>query len=90
MRSDIARDKSRQRGPGRAIEVGAPRIEIKRARAACRARRDDMARLDDVQRLRVGSGRGRLTVSLDGEVLRVEPPLDYRIRKGALRVIAPI
>ncbi|MEO8546727.1 MAG: diacylglycerol kinase family protein [Sphingomicrobium sp.] len=54
-----------------------------------RARRDDMVRLDDVQRLRVGSGRQRLAVSLDGEVLRVEPPLEYRIRKQALRVIAP-
>ena len=54
-----------------------------------RARQDDMVRLDGVERLRVGSGRGRLTISLDGEVLRVEPPLDYRIRKRALRVIAP-
>ncbi len=54
-----------------------------------RARRDDMVRLDGVERLRVDSGRSRLTISLDGEVLRVEPPLDYRIRKRALRVIAP-
>jgi diacylglycerol kinase family enzyme len=30
-----------------------------------------------------------LAVSLDGEVVRAEPPLDYRIRKRALRVIAP-
>ncbi|MEO5612589.1 MAG: hypothetical protein ABIT68_07510, partial [Sphingomicrobium sp.] len=50
---------------------------------------DDMVRLDDVERLRVGSRRGRLTVSLDGEVQSVEAPLDYRIRKAALRVIAP-
>jgi len=28
-------------------------------------------------------------VSLDGEVVRAIPPLDYRIRKRALRVIAP-
>jgi len=54
-----------------------------------RARRDDLVRLGAVERLRVGSGRSSLTVSLDGEVLRVEPPLDYRIRKQALRVIAP-
>ena len=54
-----------------------------------RARRDDLVRLDDVERLRVGSGRGQLTISLDGEVLSVKPPLDYRIRKQALRVIAP-
>jgi diacylglycerol kinase family enzyme len=54
-----------------------------------RSRDDDMVRLDDVQRLRVESHRGKLAVSLDGEVVRAEPPLDYRIRKQALRVIAP-
>ena len=54
-----------------------------------RARSDDMVRLDDVERLRVGSRRGHLTIALDGEVLSVKPPLDYRIRKAALRVIAP-
>jgi diacylglycerol kinase family enzyme len=30
-----------------------------------------------------------MAVSLDGEVVRAVPPLEYRIRKGALRVIAP-
>ncbi|MFL6829512.1 MAG: diacylglycerol/lipid kinase family protein [Sphingomicrobium sp.] len=54
-----------------------------------RTRADDMVRLDDVERLRVDSRRGHLAVSLDGEVVRAEPPLDYRIRKNALRVIAP-
>jgi diacylglycerol kinase family enzyme len=54
-----------------------------------RARADDMVQLDDVQRLRVASRRGTLAVSLDGEVVRQAPPLDYRIRKKALRVIAP-
>jgi YegS/Rv2252/BmrU family lipid kinase len=54
-----------------------------------RARKDDMVRLDDVQRLRVESRRGALAVSLDGEVVRETPPLDYKIRKKALRVIAP-
>jgi diacylglycerol kinase family enzyme len=54
-----------------------------------RARSDDMVRIDGVQRLRVDSHRGHLGVSLDGEVVRAEPPLDYRIRKQALRVIAP-
>jgi diacylglycerol kinase family enzyme len=28
-------------------------------------------------------------VSLDGEVVRAVPPLDYTIRKKALRVITP-
>jgi YegS/Rv2252/BmrU family lipid kinase len=54
-----------------------------------RSRKDDMVRLDHVERLRVNSHRTTLPVSLDGEVLRAKPPLDYRIRKQALRVIAP-
>lgn len=52
-------------------------------------RQDDMIRLDDVQRLRVSSRRSRLAVAIDGETERVKPPLDYRIRPGALRVLAP-
>ena len=54
-----------------------------------RTRRDDMVRIDSVERLRVGSHRGQLAVSLDGEVVRSAPPLDYRIRKQAMTVIAP-
>jgi diacylglycerol kinase family enzyme len=37
----------------------------------------------------VASVRRQLAVSLDGEVVRTEPPLEYRILKMALRVIAP-
>ena len=55
-----------------------------------RSRPDDMVRIDGVERLRVGSHRSHLAVSLDGEVVREAPPLDYRIRKRALRVIAPV
>jgi len=54
-----------------------------------RTRGDDMVQLDGVQRLRVASHRSHLAVSLDGEVIRETPPLDYRIRPKALRVIAP-
>ena len=54
-----------------------------------RSRPDDMVYLDGVERLRVGSHRSQLAVSLDGEVVRAAPPLDYRIRKRALQVIAP-
>ena len=54
-----------------------------------RARPDDMERIDGVRRLQVRSRRSRLTVSLDGEVVSATPPLDYRIRKQALKVIAP-
>jgi diacylglycerol kinase family enzyme len=54
-----------------------------------RSRPDDMVRLEKVERLRVASARSQLAVSLDGEVVRAGPPLDYKIRKQALRVIAP-
>jgi YegS/Rv2252/BmrU family lipid kinase len=54
-----------------------------------RTRPDDMVRLDDVERLTVGSRRSHLVISVDGEVVRETPPLTYRIRKGALQVIAP-
>ena len=54
-----------------------------------RARPDDMERIDGVERLQVRSRRTRLPVSLDGEVVSAVPPLDYRIRKQALRVLAP-
>lgn len=54
-----------------------------------RNRNDDMVRLDQVENLRVSGGQRQLAVSLDGEVATVRPPLEYRIRKKALRVIAP-
>jgi YegS/Rv2252/BmrU family lipid kinase len=53
------------------------------------SRPDDMVYLEGVERLRVASHRSHVTVSLDGEVVSAEAPLDYRIRKKALRVIAP-
>ena len=54
-----------------------------------RARADDMERIGGVEQLRVSSHRSQLPVSLDGEVVRAEPPLDYTIRKQALKMIAP-
>jgi diacylglycerol kinase family enzyme len=54
-----------------------------------RSRDDDMEKIDGVQRLRVSSHRSLLAVSLDGEVVHAKPPLDYKIRKQALRVVAP-
>jgi YegS/Rv2252/BmrU family lipid kinase len=54
-----------------------------------RTQSDDMVRLDHVERLRVESHRSQLAVSLDGEVVSSAPPLNYVIRKQALRVIAP-
>jgi len=52
-------------------------------------RNDDMVQLEDVQRLRVSGRRTRMTVSLDGETLSMDCPLDYRIRARALTVMAP-
>ena len=54
-----------------------------------RHRKVDVARLNDVKRLRVDSPRRALTISLDGETALMETPLDYGIRPGALKVIAP-
>ena len=54
-----------------------------------RQREDDMVRLEHVERLRVTTSRSALPVSLDGEVVHAAPPLDYKIRKGALRVVVP-
>ena len=54
-----------------------------------RTRADDMIRLDTPERLRVDSRRSVLAVAVDGETLHLKPPLDYRIRKAALTVIAP-
>jgi YegS/Rv2252/BmrU family lipid kinase len=52
-------------------------------------RSNDMVKLDGVERLRVDSRKHRLAVSLDGETCHVATPLDYAIRKGALRVMVP-
>ena len=52
-------------------------------------RTDDMVRIDDVRELKVDSPRRRLTVALDGETLHLAPPLTFRIRPKALRVIVP-
>ena len=54
-----------------------------------RAREDDMVRIDGVTRLRVSSRPSMLPVALDGEVVRESPPLDYKLRHKALKVIAP-
>jgi len=54
-----------------------------------RARKDDVVQLEHVKRLRVDSHHSALAVSLDGETVRLKPPLDYRIHKRALKVIAP-
>jgi diacylglycerol kinase family enzyme len=42
-----------------------------------------------VPELEVASDRAQLTVSADGETVRMETPLRYRIRPGALKLIVP-
>jgi len=37
----------------------------------------------------IAAKQKRLRVALDGEVVLIEPPLHYRVRAGALRVLAP-
>ena len=39
--------------------------------------------------LRIDTGRQHLRVAIDGELRRLDAPLHYRIRPGALRVIVP-
>lgn len=91
------------RGPGRRATIRDGRLSVivmrRMGRAGFfaamiralfgRSRPGDMIHLDDVQRLRVASRRTRLTVSGDGETREVSPPLDYRIRPGALAVMVP-
>lgn len=52
-------------------------------------RADDMVRIDGVKQLKVDSARSTVTLALDGETLALKPPLEFRIRPGALKVIAP-
>jgi len=54
-----------------------------------RERSSDVVRLAGAKHLRVESSRPALTIAIDGETVRMAPPLDYRIRPKALRVIAP-
>ena len=56
---------------------------------AGRSRADDLVQLPPVEKLKVDSRRGTITLSLDGEAVKLAPPLTYRIRKTALTVIAP-
>lgn len=54
-----------------------------------RARPDDLEHIENVETLRVTGRRSHYNVAMDGETVKLAPPLDYRIRKRALRVMAP-
>src|SRR5689334_24781049 len=95
-RIDIGAAGQRERLDGGELCVMVMRKKTRRGMIAAsiralfnRSHPDDMVRIDGVQRLRVSSHTSQLAVSLDGEVVRSEPPLEYRIRRQALRVIAP-
>ena len=95
-RLDIGAPGSRQSLDEGALSVFVMRKKTRRGFIAAsvralfnRVRRDDMVQLDHVERLKVDSHRSSVSLSLDGEVVRAAPPLEYRIRKKALRVIAP-
>jgi len=95
-RIDLAAAGQRERLDGGELCVMVMRKKTRRGIIAAsiralfnRSHADDMVRIGGVERLRVSSQRSQLAVSLDGEVVRAESPLDYRIRRQALRVIAP-
>jgi diacylglycerol kinase family enzyme len=52
-------------------------------------RQRDFVSIDGLTELVVQSHRPVLSVSMDGEVERMETPLRYRIRRGALKLIVP-
>ncbi|MEY2528119.1 MAG: hypothetical protein QOJ05_209, partial [Verrucomicrobiota bacterium] len=54
--------------------------------------RVDQARDFDVYcvtEARIETRKRRLLVALDGEIERLETPLNYRVRRAALRVLVP-
>jgi diacylglycerol kinase family enzyme len=55
----------------------------------CLGKQRDFVTLHEVEEAVVRARRATLNVSVDGEVVRMETPLTYRIRRGALRLIVP-
>ena len=76
------------------VYAGAERSRLGLLRLALRALRGRIDPARDLEALVVPwvtleSHRRTLLVSVDGEVVRLAPPIRYRIRPGALRVLAP-
>ncbi|MCX6543132.1 MAG: diacylglycerol kinase family lipid kinase [Acidobacteria bacterium] len=72
-------------GTGR---LGLIRLALRALLGGLRQDRDFMAfATEDVW---IGTRHRRVRVALDGEVTIMEPPLHYRVRPGALRVLAPV
>lgn len=55
-----------------------------------RLKQDRDFRMLIMDRLTLETRRRKIRVALDGEVVRMEPPLEFRLRAGALLVIAPV
>jgi len=72
------------RGTGR---LGLVRLALRALLGGLRQERDFLA--FTTAELRVGARHRQLRVSLDGEVVVMQPPLHYRVRPGALRVLTP-
>lgn len=60
-----------------------------RALAGRAERKLDFIALGECATLKVTSPSGSIELALDGEVQRLDSPLDFRIRPGALKVVAP-
>ncbi|QDZ08212.1 hypothetical protein FPZ24_12560 [Sphingomonas panacisoli] len=55
-----------------------------------RARHDmDFVTLGECETLKVWSSGDSIEIALDGEVQRIDSPLEFRIRSGALKVVTP-
>jgi diacylglycerol kinase family enzyme len=67
------------------------RLHMVRVLLRAMFRRDQPADFEAhaVEHADILTGKRSLEVALDGEVVRMRPPLHYRSRPGALRVIAP-
>ena len=53
-------------------------------------RDNDMVRVDEIERLKVDSRRSGIQLAIDGEPAELRPPLEFRIRPKALKVIVPL
>jgi diacylglycerol kinase family enzyme len=52
-------------------------------------RDDEVIEFEKVKQLQVGSKRRRILATMDGEVLTLNLPLDFRVRPRSLQVLAP-
>lgn len=72
----------------RTSRLGLIRLTLRALFGGLRQEKDFIALL--TQETWIGTKHKRLRVAVDGEVLVMEPPLHYRVRPQALRVLAPI